>query len=91
MDQITGTTIEETDYNLGMLGFIKLESEQSQCAASHLSENPVLIDPLDKLSEIFALRDFTVDDLIHALQLIIQEMSVGHVTIHCGLIHDHLQ
>jgi len=42
-----------------------------------------LIDPLDKLTEIFASRDVTVDDLIDALQptdeevQLIQEMSVG--------------
>ena len=76
-----------------MLDFMKMESERSQHAISHLGENPVLIDPLDKLSEILAVRDVTIDDLIHALEptdeevQLIQEMSVGNVTIHYGLMH----
>ena len=43
----------------------------------------LLIDPLDKLSEIFAVQDVTVDNLVDALQptseelQLIQEMSVG--------------
>ena len=62
---------------------MKMELERSQHAISHLGEYPVLIDPLDKLSEILAVRDVTIDDLIHALEptdeevQLIQEMSVG--------------
>ena len=43
----------------------------------------MLIDPLEKPSEIFAVQDVTVDDLVDALQptseevQLIQEMSVG--------------
>ena len=43
----------------------------------------MLIDPLDKLSEIFTVREVTVDDLVDALKptseevQLIQEMSVG--------------
>jgi len=45
-----------------------------------LPSQPVLIDPLDKLSEIFAVREVTVDDLVDALKPTseeFQEMSVG--------------
>ena len=75
--------LEGTDCSVGILDFMKMESERSQHAISHLGENPVLIDPLDKLSEILAVRDVTIDDLIHALEptdeevQLIQEMSVG--------------
>jgi len=49
----------------------------------HLGENPVLIDPLVKILEIFAIQDIMVDDLIQTLQptegevQLIQGMSVG--------------
>lgn len=74
--------LEGTDCSVGILDFMKMESERSQHAISHLGENPVLIDPVDKLSEMLAVRDVTIDDLIHTLEptdeevQLIQEMSV---------------
>ena len=50
----------------------------------------MFIGSLDKLSEIFATRDVTVDDLIHALQPTddeVQLIQLDNVTIHCGLMH----
>ena len=75
--------LQGTGCDVGVLDFIKLESEHAQRATSHLGENPVLIDLLDKILEIFATCDVTVDDLIQALKpteedvQLIQEMSVG--------------
>jgi len=41
--------LQGTGCDVGVLDFVKLESEHAQRATSHLSENPVLIDPLDKI------------------------------------------
>ena len=69
--------------SVGALDFMQQESERCQHAIPLPSCNPVLTDPLDKLTEIAATRDVTVLDLVHALQptteevKLIQEMSIG--------------
>jgi len=55
---------------------MKLESDRCQRVTSQLSDNPVQIDPLDKLSEIFAVRDITVDDLVEALKPTVEEVQL---------------
>ena len=68
---------------MGILEFQQQESERYECAVPLPSCNPVLTDPLDKLSEIATTHDVTVYDLVDALQLteeevkLIQEMTIG--------------
>ena len=62
---------------------IKKERERSQHAHPPSSDNPILIDPLDKLREVSAMRDVTMQDLVKTLKptkedvLLIQNMSIG--------------
>ena len=59
------------------------EKERSQHAHPPSSANPILIDPLDKLHEIFITKDATVQDLVEALKPmkedvdLIQNMTIG--------------
>jgi len=47
------------------------------CVTTQPSNSPELIDPLKKLSEIFAVQDITVDDLVDALQLTSEEVQLN--------------
>ena len=67
----------------GVKHYFDQEKERSQHSHSPSSANPVLIDPLDKLREVFATRDVTVQDLVDALKPtkedvdLIQSMTIG--------------
>ena len=67
----------------GIQHYFKQEEERSLQSAPPPSANPVLIDPLDKLSDIAAIREVTVDDLVESLKPtaeeveLIQTMSIG--------------
>ena len=61
---------------MGILEFQQQESERCECAIPPPSCNPVLTDPLDKLSEIATTRDVTVYDLVNALQPTEEEVQL---------------
>ena len=69
--------------DVGVQHYFNQEAVRCQQAAPPPSTNPILLDPLDKLSEIGATCDVTVRDLVHALKLttkevqLIQSMNVG--------------
>ena len=75
--------LQDSEHDVGILEFQQQESERCECAIPPPSCNPVLTDPLDKLSEIATTRDVTVYDLVNALQpteeevQLMQEMTIG--------------
>ena len=76
-------SLDSAGLDPGVKHYFDQERERSQHAHPPSSANPVLIDPLDKLREVSAMRDVTVQDLVEALRptkedvQLIQNMSVG--------------
>ena len=74
--------LESTGCDTGIQHYFKQEERSLQSVAPS-SSNPVLIDPLDKMLEISATREVSVDDIVEALRPtaeeveLIQSMSVG--------------
>ena len=69
---------------MGVQHYFNQEAERSSQSVLPASNNPVLIDPIDKLCDLAATRDISVDDLVQALTPtkeeveLIQCMSIGH-------------
>ena len=75
-------SLDSAGLDPGVKHYFDQERERSQHAHPPSSANPVLIDPLDKLREVSAMRDVTVQDLVEALRptkedvQLIQNMSI---------------
>ena len=75
--------LDDAGCDSGVKQYFDQERERGQHTHPPSSANPVLIDPLDKLCEISASRDVTVQDLVEALRPtkedveLIQSMSIG--------------
>ena len=60
--------LESVGCDVGVQHYCNQEAERYQQATLPPSLNPVLIDPIDKLGEIAATHDVTVNDLVDALK-----------------------
>ena len=71
--------LESAGCDSGVQHYFKQEEERSLQSAPPPSANPVLIDPLDKLSDIASIRDVNVDDLVEALKPTAEEVELIQV------------
>ena len=75
--------LESAGCDVGVQQYFNQEVERCSQSVLPASNNPVLVDPIDKLCDLAATREISVDDLVQALKPtaeeveLVQCMSIG--------------